>query len=69
MAQQGKCMKCKVRWVWKKNVKISLARCPVCGLNLRTTNWHLKWPAKTIRGCHIIETITREEELKLKGYI
>lgn len=42
---QGKCMKCKIRWIWPNYLHVLLreASCPKCGTRLKHTTKQLKW--------------------------
>jgi DNA-directed RNA polymerase subunit RPC12/RpoP len=45
--KQGKCIKCKIRWVSDKNMgKTGKARCPECSNLLKTTSCQLSWSVK-----------------------
>lgn len=45
-SRQGKCIKCKVRFVWHgRGMTVSRARCPRCGLALYATTYLLDYPA------------------------
>ena len=38
MAKQGKCIECKVRWTWEKELSLKLAKCPNCKTALKQTS-------------------------------
>lgn len=46
--RQGKCVKCKVRWVWRggHKVELSSAHCPRCGTALQRTTHLSTWPVR-----------------------
>ena len=47
---QGKCEKCRVRYVWPRGrMKVSKAYCPLCGDKLKATTHVLGWPVEEIR--------------------
>ena len=37
MAIQGKCTKCKRRYTWDRDLKMSLTECPACNSRLQAT--------------------------------
>jgi len=45
--KQGKCVKCKVRFEWEREIHSRKCYCPDCGSKLAATNHMLKW--RTIR--------------------
>lgn len=44
MAKQGKCIFCKVRYVWNIEVPLKQARCPRCKQRLQSTTHLQQWP-------------------------
>lgn len=44
--RQGKCVGCKVRWVWKGKPLVRDAACGVCGSPLEQTTYRLKYPVR-----------------------
>lgn len=47
---QGKCERCRVRWVWDGTPPLHRATCPSCGTRLQRTTHALTWPARYARG-------------------
>lgn len=43
---QGKCKKCKTRWIWDREVPLRRAICWRCSGPLQATSRDLKWPAE-----------------------
>lgn len=49
--RQGKCTKCRVRWVWpdkRTEPRVREAHCPECGTKLKATTHLLNWPVKRV---------------------
>ena len=44
MAKQGKCVKCKKRYEWEKEIYLRECNCWLCGSPLAPTTHLLKWP-------------------------
>jgi DNA-directed RNA polymerase subunit RPC12/RpoP len=43
--KQGKCIKCKVRYIWEREIPSKLIlTCPTCRYRLQATTHLLKWP-------------------------
>ena len=40
--RQGKCRRCRVRWVWTKTMPLKRAYCPDCGSKLEQTTHMMK---------------------------
>jgi len=43
---QGKCVTCRVRYVWRGRPLLRAARCPQCKYLLAQTTKFLKWPVR-----------------------
>ena len=37
MAKQGKCIRCRIRYTWDKDIPLKLLHCEVCGEPLKNT--------------------------------
>lgn len=48
--RQGKCTRCRVRWVWHGAPAPRLAVCPACWRKLQRTTHLLTWPVRWARG-------------------
>ncbi len=46
MITQGKCPRCRVRWLWRGRPRLRDARCPTCGTALARTSEALRWPVR-----------------------
>ena len=44
MARQGKCKRCRIRWIWKENKwPFEEIKCPKCDGRLMKTNYRSGW--------------------------
>lgn len=59
MAKQGKCERCRVRWVWKKERLLRLVPCPTCTGPLKSTTHLLGWLTFYLEGAR--EALPRKE--------
>ena len=50
MGKQAKCTKCKVRFVWKREIRLKKppALCPLCGERLESTTHLLRFPVRKL---------------------
>ena len=52
MAKQGNCPKCKIQFVWDKDVLQRFTWCPECGDGPLLPNTHaLSWPTRRVSHC------------------
>ncbi len=48
MALQAKCPKCKVRYIWDRDVPLNRAYCPICKTSLEATTYQSALPTERI---------------------
>jgi len=69
MAKQGKCVKCKIRYTWNREIRLGIAYCPKCGSFLRATSVYSQLPSQHLESvpqCDARLTRRFNEELGFK---